>query len=153
MGYDAVKIRHATIEDAEQISALTDAAYAQWVQLIGPAPLPMTTNYVDAISSHVVDVLENDGVMFGVLELVSEDAHALIENIAIHPDHQGRGFGRRLLKHAEKTAQKLGHSEVRLYTNALFTSNLKFYEAQGYSILETSALIPGSITVHLHKTL
>lgn len=153
MGYDAVAIRRATIKDAEQISALTDAAYAQWAALIGHAPLQMTANYVDAIATHVVDVLDDDGVMYGVLELVSEDAYALIENIAVHPDHQGRGLGRILLKHAESTAQTLGYSEIQLFTNALFTSSLRFYEAHGYLVLEESTIIPGSITVHLHKML
>ena len=153
MDYDVVVIRRATIKDAELISALTDTAYAQWAPLIGRAPLPMTTNYVDAIASHVVDVLENDGLMCGVLELVLEVEHVLIESIAIHPDHQGNGLGGRLLKHAENTARTLGHPEVRLYTNASSTSNLRFYEAHGYSVLEESAMIPGSITVHLHKML
>lgn len=146
-------IRRATIEDADHISALTDAAYAQWVPVIERLPLPMTINYVEAIAMHIVDVLEVDGVIRGALELVSEDGHALIENIAVHPGHQGRGLGRVLLDYAEQTARALGHSEVRLYTNALFTSNLHFYDANGYSVLEESAMIPGSITVHLHKIL
>lgn len=152
-GHDVVGIRHATIKDAEHISKLTDAAYAQWVPLIGRGTLPMATNYVEAIAKHTVDVLEDDGVICGVLELVSENMHVLIENIAVHPDHQGRGLGRMLLRHAEKTAGTLGHSEVRLYTNALFTSNLGFYDARGYSVLGKPAMIPGSITVQLHKML
>lgn len=152
-GYDALIIRPATVKDAEQISALTDKAYAQWVPLIGRAPLSMKTNYVEAIATHLVYVLEDGGVMCGVLELFSDEGYALIENIAVHPDHQGRGLGRMLLMHAENMARTLGHSEVRLYTNALFTSNLGFYDAHGYSVLEESAMIPGSITVHLNKLL
>lgn len=151
MDYDAVAIRRATLGDVEQISALTDAAYAQWVPLIGREPLPMTTNYDDAIATHIVAVLENDGVMCGVLELISEKDHVLIENIAVHPDHQRRGLGRTLMNHAESTAGELGHPEIRLYTNAFFRSTLQFYDVLGYSVLETSAMIPGSITVHLHK--
>lgn len=153
MGYNAVAIRRATPEDVEQIGALTAAAYAQWVPVMGREPVPMATNYVDAIAKHIVAVLENDDVMCGVLELVSEKDHVLIDNIAVHPDQQRRGFGRTLMNHAESTARALGHSEVRLYTNALFTSKLQFYDALGYSVLETSVMIPGSITVHLHKML
>lgn len=148
-----ILIRRATIADAGDIQNLTQMAYAPWADVIGQDQLPMTTNYIEMIETHTVDVLECKGDMCGVLELVSEETHVLVENIAVHPDQQGKGFGRMLIEHAEAFAFAQGIKGMRLYINAMFTSNLAFYEACGFVELERSDLIPGSITIHMNKTL
>ena len=102
---------------------------------------------------HVVVVLEDDDVICGVLELVSEDTHIFIENIAVHPGHQGRGLGCMLLTHAEKRPERWAIQKSGSIQTRLFTSNLGFYDTNGYSVLEESIMIPGCITVHLHKML
>ena len=146
-------MRRATLTDAESAHDLSQLAYAQWVPVIGREPLPMTVDYDEAIRTHIVDLLEDAGTLCGLIELVPQDTHLLIESIAVHPDHQGKGHGTLLLEHAEATATQLGFIELRLYTNAAFISNLKFYADHGYVELERSILIPGSITVHMNKKL
>lgn len=141
------------VDDAPVIENLTRLAYEKWVPMIGRAPLPMTTNYTEAINVHIVDVLERNGELYGAIELVREDDHLLIENIAVHPDQQRQGIGSLLLGHAERSACAFGLLEVRLYTNALFTTNLMFYAKNGYAELERSTVIPGSITVYMNKML
>lgn len=113
----------------------------------------MLTKFTETIETHIVDLLEVRGQLYGLIELVPEDDFLLIENIAVHPNQQGKGLGRLLLEHAEASAHALGFSEIRLYTNAAFTSNLTFYTAYGYAELERSIMIPGSITVHMNKML
>ena len=47
-----------------------------------------------------------------------------IENVAVHPDHQHRGIGRRLVAFAEQRARAAHVLEVRLYTNERMVENI-----------------------------
>src|SRR5262249_15795228 len=69
------------------------------------------------------------------------------------PDQQGKGRSDKLLRHAEGFACSLGLSEIRLYTNAAFASNLDFYSRRGYAEFLRETRIPGSVTVHMAKRL
>ena len=146
-------IRRASFADICDVYDLTQMAYARWRSVIGQQPLPMNDDYMETMDTHIVELLEDDGVLCGVVELFPEESFLLIENIAVHPDHQGKGCGRLLLEHAERSARELGFAEIRLYTNAAFTENLAFYAKNGYAELERSNMIQGSITVHMNKML
>jgi GNAT superfamily N-acetyltransferase len=62
-----------------------------------------------------------------------EPSHLLIENVAILPDWQGKGIGGVLLGHAETIARSLQLNEMRLYSNALFLTNISCYAHRGFS--------------------
>lgn len=121
--------------------------------MIDPDLLEMTDGDAGMTESHTVDVLEGAGELRGVIELVADEAYMFIENISVHPAQQGKGLGRQLLEHAETSARLLGYKEIRLYTHAGLASSLSFYAAHGYTELETTAIIPGSITVQMNKIL
>ena len=99
-----VEIRSAVLEDAARIRYLTRAAYAKWVTLIGREPLPMQADYERAVVEHTIDVLIVDGALAGLVETILRPDHLWIENVAVAPGQQGRGFGRLLLAHAEQRA-------------------------------------------------
>lgn len=143
-------LRRATPADAAAVRDLSRAAYAKWVPVIGREPLPMTADYETAVRDHVVDLLEQDGALAGLIELRPEADHLLIVNVAVAPAHQGRGHGRALLAHAEALARRLGLPEMRLYTNGRFTENLALYERVGYRLDRTESTALG-ITVHMRK--
>jgi GNAT superfamily N-acetyltransferase len=92
----------------------------------------MDDDYADKIDAGQVDIAELDGAPIGMLVLIPRDDHLLVENVAVDPEQQGRGVGRALLGHAERTAARLGLPELRLYTNAAMTENLKLYPRLGY---------------------
>ncbi len=146
-------IRRATFADTCDVYDLTQLAYARWRSVIGQKPLPMNDDYMETMDTHIVELLEDDGVLCGVVELLPEADFLLIENIAVHPDHQGKGYGRMLMEYAETSARELGLAEIRLYTNAAFAENLEFYAKNGYMELERSNMIRGSVTVHMNKML
>src|SRR6185369_12956128 len=104
------------------------AAYGKWVPLIGREPKPMTADYDRAVREHVVFVLEEEGRLLGVLEIIPGDDHLLIENVAVAPTAQGRGIGQRLMAHAETLARARPVDELRLYTNERFEANIRLYE-------------------------
>lgn len=139
---DSPTLHRAIAGDAEAIRALTRAAYAKWVPLISREPLPMRADYAAALRHHRIDLLRHDGALVALIELIPATDHLLIENVAVAPDWQGRGLGRRLMAHAE----------LRLYTNARFTVNIRLYHALGYETTREEPFL-GSTTVHMRKRL
>ena len=145
--------RRATATDAAAVRSLTRTAYAKWVPLIGREPKPMTADYEHAVVAHMIDLYESDGVLLGLVEMIAQPDHLLIENLAVRPDQQGKGLGDILLRHAEDCAETLGFGETRLYTNAMFAANLAFYTRRGYAEFRRETLAPGAVAVHMRKPL
>src|SRR5215470_1784785 len=147
----ALQLRRATAADAANVRALTRAAYAKWVPLIGREPIPMTADYDRAVVDHIIDLWEDRGELLALIEAIRASDHLSIENIAVRPDQQGNGLGSKLLDHAERFAISLGLDEIRLYTNAAFASNLSFYSRRGYQEYQRGSLLPGSVTIFMRK--
>ncbi|MDL2403167.1 GNAT family N-acetyltransferase [Rhizobium mayense] len=144
-------LRTATMEDVQAIRSLTREAYSKWVPLIGREPLPMTADYAEAVRSHRIDLLDIDGALAALIEMIPQADHLLIENVAVLPAYQGRGLGRKLLAHAEDVATSLGHREIRLYTNKRFAENVQLYLKTGYEI-DREEPFKGSFIVHMRKS-
>jgi ribosomal protein S18 acetylase RimI-like enzyme len=149
----AVTLRTARETDAQAIRALTREAYAKWVAVIGREPLPMTADYVAALGRHRFDLLYAGAALAALVETTPQGDALLIVNLAVRPAHQGRGFGVRLLKHAEALARAAGLAGVRLYTNQRFTANIRLYAAQGYVVEREEPLGDGGVVVHMVKGL
>jgi GNAT superfamily N-acetyltransferase len=144
------EIRPAVLEDAAGIRALTRAAYAKWVALIRREPLPMQADYERAVAEHTIDLLIVDDALAGLVETIVRPDHLWIENVAVAPEQQGRGFGRLLLDHAERRAIHAGRPEIRLLTNQAFAANLELYARRGYIVNRTEPF-RGGTTVHMSK--
>ena len=125
-------LRRAIDADAEAITELVAAAYRHYEPLIGRTPLPMLVHYADAVREHEVWVLELDGRLVGVIELQPRAADLWVDNVAVAPRWQGRGFGRLLLRHAEVEAARLGLREIGLLTNERYVDNVAMYTRYGY---------------------
>jgi ribosomal protein S18 acetylase RimI-like enzyme len=109
-----------------------DAAYRHYIARIGRPPGPMLEDYSDVIEWHRVFVAEDQGRIVGLIVLITEDERALLDNVAIHPDAQARGLGRRLIRLAEDEARRLGFKAIELYTHELMTENQALYGRLGY---------------------
>jgi GNAT superfamily N-acetyltransferase len=144
------EIRPALLEDAARIRDLTRAAYAKWVALIGRQPLPMQADYQRAVAEHTIDLLIEGGALAGLIETILRPDHLWIENVAVAPEQQGRGFGRLLLAHAEKRALEAERFEIRLQTNQAFAANLALYAKLAYAI-DRSEPFRGGTIVHMSK--
>ena len=122
----------ATAADVGAIRAVVDAAYSKWIPLIGRKPLPMTADYEALVAAGNVRVLKEGSAIVGVLVLVDESDHLLLDNVCVAPPRQGQGIGLRLLAFAEDEARRRGFSEIRLFTNVTFTENIALYLRHGY---------------------
>ena len=145
-----IEIRPAVLEDAAGIRALTRAAYAKWVPLIGREPLPMQADYERAVVEHTIDLLVVDGELAGLVETILRPDHLWIENVAVAPEQQGRGFGSLLLDHVEGRTLQSGRTQIRLLTNQAFAANLELYAKRGYCVDRTEPF-RGGTTVHMSK--
>jgi ribosomal protein S18 acetylase RimI-like enzyme len=58
--------------------------------------------------------------------------HLFVDILAVRPEAQHRGIGRRLMAFAETEAVRLSLAALRLYTNAAMTENLRFYPRLGF---------------------
>lgn len=145
-------LRRAEAADAAAVRALTRAAYAKWVPVIGREPKPMTANYQTAVRLNRIDLAYDDSELAGLIETIDRSDHLLIENVAVVPERHGQGIGRTLMAHAEAIARAAGYRDVRLYTNRRFEANVQLYLRLGYAIdrEETSEL---GVTVYMSKRL
>ncbi|HLJ22012.1 MAG TPA: GNAT family N-acetyltransferase, partial [Stellaceae bacterium] len=148
-----LELRRAGAADAAAVRDLTREAYAKWVPLIGREPKPMTADYTKAVRRHVIDMIYVDGELAGLIEIIPESDHLLIENLAVSPRFQARGLGEHLLEHAEALTVSRGHDVIRLYTNKLFEANIAFYLKRGYRLDREEPFPGGSIVVHMSKRL
>jgi GNAT superfamily N-acetyltransferase len=147
---DVFSLRPAALRDAAAIRSLTREAYAKWVPIIGREPMPMTVDYDEAVRNHRIDLVHIDGKLAALIEMVPEDDHLLIENIAVAPAFQQKGLGRKLLAHAEEVTASLRHSVIKLYTNKLFAGNVRLYQQVGY-VIDREEEFKGGITVYMSK--
>lgn len=142
-------IRTATISDAGAVTALTRTAYAKWVPVIGREPLPMKADHAAFIRDHRVDLLFAGPDLAALVEIQREH-DLLIENVAVAPFFQKRGYGRRMVAHAEQLAAQAGLGAVRLYTNSRFEENLRLYASLGYGV-EREEAANGGVAIHMLK--
>ncbi len=128
----AYPLRPARAEDASSVARCVAAAYRHYVARIGMPPAPMTEDYEEVIRDFQVTVAENGEDIVAVLVLALTDEGFLLENVAVVPEHQGRGLGKRLLDLAELEARRQGFNSIYLYTNELMTEDQEIYRRRGY---------------------
>jgi ribosomal protein S18 acetylase RimI-like enzyme len=125
-------IRKASADEADAVRDVVLSAYTRYVALIGTPPGPMLDDYAARVAADQVWVLRDAGEIAGILVLEDGPDGFLLDNIAIRPDRQGRGFGRLLLDFSEAEAARCGWDAITLYTNALMVENIAIYAARGY---------------------
>jgi GNAT superfamily N-acetyltransferase len=125
-------IRLAVATDAEPVRGVVDTAYGHYIGRIGKPPGPMLDDYATRIADRQVWVLEHDGRIAGILVLKQGPHGLLLDNIAVLPRWQGRGFGRALIGFAEAETRRRGFGEIHLYTHALMSENIALYRHIGF---------------------
>src|SRR5882757_8004069 len=99
-------IRQAHADESNAVRDVVLAAYRRYVPVIGTEPGPMLDDYTVRIAANQVWVLPGSDGIAGVLVLEDGPDRFLLDNIAIRPEQQGRGFGRLLLDFFEAEAAR-----------------------------------------------
>jgi ribosomal protein S18 acetylase RimI-like enzyme len=147
-----MEIRLAQSDDVAAIRALVEAAYAIYLPRLERAPAPVSADYEALVGAGDTWVGVSDRRLVGVLVIREEDGALQIENIAVHPEYQSRGFGRALIEFAESRARELGLPNVTLYTNEAMVENLRLYPR--FAFVETGRRVEdGYRRVYFRKRL
>jgi ribosomal protein S18 acetylase RimI-like enzyme len=140
-------IQLATPTDLPAITAIVSLAYTPYLpRLANKPPAPMTANYTSLITTSSLYTLITDGNVVGCISLAPTTAYSSpstthqtealeINNLAIHPSSQGKGFGKLLLGFAEDVAKGMRLGSCCLYTNVKMVENVALYEKIGYQEL------------------
>ncbi len=128
------EIRPAAPDEATAIQALVARAYAVYEPRMDKQPGPVLDDYAARVANGEAFVLCEAGNIVGALVLIDQDDYLLLDNVAVDPTQQRRGFGRRLVEFAETEARRRGHREIRLYTNEVMHENVGRYERLGYAV-------------------
>ena len=146
------RLRAATEADVSRLIELVQAAYGHYVERLGGPPRPLTDDYADVVRRNTVTVAERAGEIVGLIVLGVDDEGFLVDNVAVHPEHQGSGVGRALLEHAEVAARRAGYDSIYLYTHELMAENLALYSRIGYVEYDRRAQ-GDALIVYLRKQL
>ena len=132
-----LSLRRATAADLPAIKTLIDAAYAKYLTLMDKPPGPMLRDYGPSVEAGTTWVTGSP--ITAVLTLYPADDYLLIENIAVHPDAQGRGLGGALMSFAEQEARRRAIPRMTLFTHEVMTENQAIYARLGYVEVERRA--------------
>jgi GNAT superfamily N-acetyltransferase len=143
-------IRPAVAADRAAVEQIVRLAYSPYIARIGKEPGPMRDDYAAQIAAGTVSVAAVDGAIGGLIVLIDEADHLLLDNIAVAPALQGRGLGGALMRFADNEARRRGFAELRLYTHVLMTENIARYRRLGWE--ETHrATVNGYDRVYMRK--
>ncbi len=90
-------------------------------------------------------VVRNKDKIFGMVNLLFTISTArggfviLMEDVVIHPDHRGQGYGAMLVDHVFDFAKKKQFKRITLLTDKMSAESQEFFQKQGF---EYSNMIP-----------
>lgn len=96
----------------------------------------------------VDDADKPTGVVF--VKLVDGGVH--IEQVSVHPDHQGHGIGRGLIEYVATWAAGQGFPVLTLSTFRSVPWNAPYYARLGFTEIPEDALTPGLIEIFAAET-
>lgn len=129
---DRIDIGLAEPGDVAALGAVAQAAYAPYVARMGRRPAPMDEDFAERVARAEVFAARAHGRVVGYLVCHPRGDHLHVANVAVAPEGQGKGLGKRLLGFAQAQAAARGLSAVELYTNIHMRENLAFYPALGF---------------------
>jgi ribosomal protein S18 acetylase RimI-like enzyme len=151
MSKDNFLIEKAETTDAQGMKQCAITAYNHYILRTKLPPMPMLYDYNLIIKDHQAFVIKQNEIIIGILVLMHFEKGMLLDNVAILPEYQGKGLGKKLIEFAESEAAQQGYSEIYLYTNERMTENINIYSHLGF--IETERrLINDRPAVYMRKS-
>ena len=147
-----VTLQPAQVADLAFITSCAESTYSIYVERIGKKPAPMVANFAAALEAGQLEILLAENSTIGFLVSFPIDNKLFIENIAIHPDHQGRGYAGEIFSLLEARARSSDMSAIELYTNEKMTENLTLYPRLGFEEIDRRSEA-GFNRIYFRKTL
>jgi ribosomal protein S18 acetylase RimI-like enzyme len=135
-----VAIRRYERADGPAVRRLHDRTFEN--EATDPEDIPNIDD-LDRIHEEYVDsggaflLAETDGSLVGMGGLKVDGSTGEMFRLRVHPDHQGRGVGRKLVEALEEAARERGVETLYAETARRQTAAVSFYPALGYEQHDT----------------
>jgi len=147
-----IKIRKARLEDMEAVLQLQYIAYQSEAAINNDftiQPLMQTLDELIAeYNKGVILKAVRDGEIIGSVRAYADGDTVYIGKLIVHPNHQGKGLGKRLLAVIERN---LSRKRYELFTSYKSDKNLHLYETAGYKRFREETNDAGIKFVYLEK--
>ncbi|QGX38598.1 GNAT family N-acetyltransferase [Permianibacter aggregans] len=95
-------------------------------------------------------VVENEQMLACVIATPVNADITKLRQMAVEPDHQGKGIGRQLMLFAEQQLQKLGYQQIELHARE---TAIDFYRKLGYQTVGHTFIEQTITHIKMSKTL
>ena len=128
------KITRASEEDLQEILELQHLAYQSEAALFGRQDIQPLTETLDELieeykAGTVLKMTDENGKIIGSVRGKEADGTLYIGKLMVHPDHQRKGYGRRLVTAIEECCPG---RRYELFTSTRSVNNIRLYESLGY---------------------
>jgi ribosomal protein S18 acetylase RimI-like enzyme len=139
--------------DARAILELQKQAYQTEAELYNDFSIPPLTQTLDDIKgqyqTHIFLKAVKNSAIIGSIRAYEKNGTSHIGRLIVHPDHQNKGIGKRLMHEIENCFATTGRFE--LFTGSKSEKNLHFYQKLGYRIFNYEKLNDAIEFVYLEK--
>src|SRR5215210_3109409 len=137
---DEPHIEQATLEDLPQLTDLLFDLFTQEADFRPDRAKQMRglRLILEQPNRGRIFVLRQNGVIFGMINLLFTISTAeggfviLLEDVIVHRDFRGRGFGEKLLRHTIDYAKKKDFLRITLLTDRLNEEGQRFFRERGF---------------------
>lgn len=148
------KVKRATVKQAGLIRTILREAHLQNTR--NGFRFPAYKNSIKRIKNLIrrdrYYLLWVDGNAAGTVAAKKRRNYFEIGSLGVLPSHRGKGFGRELLRYAERKSQKRGATHVVLFTPHHHPTLPAYYRKQGYYQKGTKRL-KGELWIRFEKAL
>ena len=144
---DKPRVEPATIEDLSELTELVTNLFAYSGDFVPDRELQERglRLILEQPSRGRIFVVRNNDQIFGMVNLLFTISTArggfviLMEDVVIHPDHRGQGYGTMLVNYVADFAKKKQFKRITLLTDRISAESQEFFKKQGF---EHSNMIP-----------
>lgn len=140
MDEDQPHIEQATLEDLPQLTDLLVDLFSQEADFVPNRAKQMRglRLLLEQPNRGRIFVLRQNGTIFGMINLLFTISTAeggfviLLEDVVVHRDFRGQGFGDKLLGHAIEYAKKKDFARITLLTDRMNADGQRFFKEHGF---------------------
>lgn len=146
-------ITKAQKEDLKEILDLQYLAYQSEAALFGNKDIPPLKQTLDEVIEEyneglVLKMTDGSGAIIGSVRAKEKAGTVYIGKLMVRPDHQKKGYGKRLLLEAEKYYPG---KRYELFTSTRSKDNIRLYESAGYKEFKQMAVDDELVFVYMEK--